>query len=159
MRKIGGASSDTVFQEQMPGSSMSTFVNASSYKPPEMSMGSATLAPKVGGKKPKTPKTPKTPKAKTPKAKTTKKGGDLISDVKGLAVPFAILLAKQGLEMAMDKKKKSPEPTPASKPKSLARRRTVGGDCTTCNKKGGSDDVKERFAKLSKEIDNFLKKY
>jgi hypothetical protein len=37
--------------------------------------------------------------------KATKKGGGLMDDVKNLAVPFAILLAKQGLQTMFDKKK------------------------------------------------------
>ena len=62
--------------------------------------------------------------------KVVKKGGSLASDLQNLAVPFAILLAKQGLEsmFSNEKKGKSSSPNKKSKSKSV---KTVqkGGDC------------------------------
>jgi hypothetical protein len=124
------------------------------------SVGSIPILPidlQSGGKKKKTV------------SKKSKKGGALIDDVKGLAVPFAILLAKQGLDMAFNKKDKTDKTDKADKTvktvktaktaSSLSRRKTVsGGGCDKgCEKKGGS--IKNKFEKLSKEIDAFLKKY
>lgn len=190
----------------------------------------AVTKPMMGGKK-------KVAK-KSPAKKTTKKGGALMDDVKNLAVPFAILLAKQGLQTMFDRKKTAKKggevelsASSASKVNSLRRRSTIaGGSCgsqcagvsqfTQQNvqsptmsqsvqlggkkkkvlrkkvaKKGGADDdddddqnnnifeaeggkkkksvkktskkaggsqsqqVKSRFEKLSKEIDEFLQKY
>jgi len=54
--------------------------------------------------------------------KKTKKGGDALSEqLTGLAVPFAFLLAKQGLEALKSNKKKS------ASPKKSARRATMAG--------------------------------
>jgi hypothetical protein len=174
----------------------------------------------TGGKK--TKKVVKKPVGKKPAAKkTTKKGGALMDDVKNLAVPFAILLAKQGLQSMFDKKKAKKggevelSASSASKVSSQRRRSTIaGGSCgSQCaglsqftnaatpvaptatqppalptlpqmggkkkvvkrvvkkikkSKKGGSEEqeagahsmqVKSRFEKLSKEIDEFLQKY
>lgn len=68
------------------------------------------------------------------KRSSRKQGGALIDDVKNLAVPFAILLAKQGLQSMFDKKKTTPDvplaASTASKPLSARRRSTaVGGSC------------------------------
>ena len=174
----------------------------------------------TGGKK--TKKVVKKPAGKKPAAKKTKKGGALMDDVKNLAVPFAILLAKQGLQSMFDKKKAKKggevelSASSASKVSSQRRRSTIaGGSCgSQCaglsqftnattpvaptatqppalptlpqmggkkkavkkpvkkavkkTKKGGSEEqeagahsmqVKSRFEKLSKEIDEFLQKY
>jgi len=72
-----------------------------------------------GGRK----KTVKKSSAKKTKKPTSKKGGDALSEqLTGLAVPFAFLLAKQGLEaLKKDKKKKS------ATPKKSARRGTMLG--------------------------------
>lgn len=138
----------------------------------------------MGGKKSKKSKSTK-PAASKPK-KSKKKGGALMDDVKNLAVPFAILLAKQGLQSVFDKKKKSPKSAISAKsaegPSSPRRKATAtGGSCGSgCSaqpmaggakkskkvkskkttKKGGElSDVQSRFDKLSQEIDSFLKKY
>jgi hypothetical protein len=82
----------------------------------------------------------KKPRAKVPKKKVVdskkakpqqkrpkvKHGGDLVSDIKNLAIPFAILLAKQGIVNVFDKKKpdttlKSIIETPSSLIKSVAK--------------------------------------
>lgn len=63
------------------------------------------------------------------------KGGALIDDVKNLAVPFAILLAKQGLQTMFDKKKNTSANSQlsakvAGQPTSSRRRSTIaGGSC------------------------------
>jgi hypothetical protein len=105
----------------------------------------------VGGKK-----TVKTSKKKTPK---TKKGGALVDDMKNLAVPFAILLAKYGIESMTDKSKDKPT------------KKSKGGECKTCTgdfdkkkkttKKGGKagEEMKKRFTQVANEIDAFLAKY
>lgn len=84
-----------------------------------------------------------------------KQGGSLVSDIQNLAVPFAILLAKQGLDGVFGKskpekpvaaKKKTTRPSsakaaPASKPASAQRRKTItggSGKASTSEKFGGS---------------------
>ena len=77
-------------------------------------------------------------KGKGKKPASSRKGGALIDDVKNLAVPFAILLAKQGLQTMFDKKKPASAAAQnsqlsakvASQPASTRRRSTVaGGSC------------------------------
>jgi hypothetical protein len=113
---------------------------------------------------------PKGKKQKTPKGKG-KKGGALVDDIKNLAVPFAILLAKQGLEgMFSDKKaeKKSGNMT--------KRKTTMAGGACGCSSQQQSADLKGGAKKpkggakkptrsgrstmsLAQSIDNFLRKY
>lgn len=94
-----------------------------------------------------------------------KKGGALVDDLKNLAVPFAILLAKQGVENMYAKKKSASKSTPKSAtPK---RRATLaGGACATgCGMTGGrrggsnAEQVKQNFSKIAADIDKFLAKY
>lgn len=98
------------------------------------------------------------------KSKVSKKGGALLQDVQNLAVPFAILLAKEGLtKMFKDEKKSSPSTKSvktASKPSGLRRRSTMtGGSCNLgCAAQTGGQAAKQLF-QLQKDIDNFLEKY
>jgi hypothetical protein len=98
------------------------------------------------------------------KKEKSKRGGAFVDDVKNLAVPFAILLAKEGLSKMFkdDKKnaKKDVSSKTASKPSSTRRRSTLsGGTCNLgCNAMTGGQAAKELF-QLQKEIDNFLEKY
>lgn len=99
------------------------------------------------------------------KSKVSKKGGALIQDVQNLAVPFAILLAKEGLsKMFKDEKKASlsskTSSKTASKTSSLRRRSTMnGGSCNLgCAAQTGGQAAKQLF-ELQKEIDSFLEKY
>ena len=91
----------------------------------------------MGGRR-KSTKTTKSTKG-TKSSRSKKSGGALIDDVKNLAVPFAILLAKQGLQTMFDKKK-TPQTQKtqnvqlsakaASQTSSSRRRSTaVGGSC------------------------------
>jgi hypothetical protein len=92
--------------------------------------------------------------AKSSAKKSVKKGGFIADDIKNLAVPFAILLAKQGLTNMFDKKKqesKAKTPSP-SKPSSIQRRKSVSGG-------SASVEVRENFDSIAKQINNFLKKY
>lgn len=185
------------------GETKSTFANSASMPtlgststPPPLA-NSATAPTQSGGKR----------KGAKKVAKKGKKGGALMDDVKNLAVPFAILLAKQGLQTMFDKKKKTASAgselsaRSASSASSARRRSTLtGGSCgsqcaahvapatggakrtsaakrttsksTTAkssstrasssrSSRGGAQgqQVKSRFEKLSKEIDEFLQKY
>ena len=107
-----------------------------------------------GGAKGKKKAAAKKPAGKKPAAK---KGGALVDDVKNLAVPFAILLAKQGLEGMFKKKEKKP-----SAAVSARRRSAAGGSCSTCatvpTAQAGGAKV-NRYKQLSDEIDRFLAKY
>lgn len=123
----------------------------------------------VGGRK-------KSPGAKkTTKKATAKKGGNLATDVVNLAVPFALLLAKQAVEAMFDKKKEKKEgkaktkassKTKSTKTKSSVksakspagvRRRTVAGGCGTTACAAGQSGGDIQFNELSAKIDNFLK--
>jgi hypothetical protein len=96
------------------------------------------------------------------KSKKEKKGGSFVADVNNLAVPFAILLAKEGLSKVFkkDTKKASVSPKTARKPSSLRRKSTLaGGSCNLgCGAMTGGRAARELFT-LQKEIDNFLEKY
>lgn len=94
------------------------------------------------------------------KSKVSKKGGALMSDVQNLAVPFAILLAKEGLSKMFKDDKKSVAPKTASKASSLRRRSTMaGGSCNLgCAAQTGGQAAKQLF-QLQQEIDSFLEKY
>lgn len=104
------------------------------------------------------------------KGKKGKKGGALVDDIKSLAVPFAILLAKQGLE-GMFSNKKSTSAKKSSESAALKNRKKtmVGGACGCAAaqdqkggkaKKGGSKTAKSaKSDTLAKSIDNFLRKY
>lgn len=99
------------------------------------------------------------------KSKKEKKGGSFVADVNNLAVPFAILLAKEGLSKVFkkdekDAKKSSMSAKNASKPTSLRRKSTLaGGSCNLgCGAMTGGRAARELFT-LQKEIDNFLEKY
>lgn len=101
--------------------------------------------------------------------KKADKGGAIVDDLKTLAVPFAIILAKKGLDMS--KKKKSNvtvtsgmSPKSTKKPMSSRRKTTFVGGCSSgC---GGHLDIPQgggsaggQIKKLHRSIDNFLKKY
>lgn len=100
------------------------------------------------------------------KSKQSKKGGSFVGDVQNLAVPFAILLAKEGLSKVFKKDDKTTKAsstlsaTSASKPKSTRRRSTLsGGSCNLgCGAMTGGRAARELF-QLQREIDNFLEKY
>lgn len=98
------------------------------------------------------------------KKQSSKKGGAIVDDVKNLAVPFAILLAKEGLAKMFkaDTKKpsKSLSASSASKPTSSRRRTTqAGGSCNLgCTTQTGGQAAKQLF-ELQTEIDRFLEKY
>jgi hypothetical protein len=71
-----------------------------------------SLTQEGGRKRPKVKAAPKKKVVVSKKAKpqhkprkVVKHGGDLVSDIKNLAIPFAILLAKQGIVNVFDKKK------------------------------------------------------
>lgn len=95
-----------------------------------------------------------------------KRGGAIVDDVKTLAVPFAILLAKEGLNKMFKEKKsataESLSPKAAATPSSTRRRSTLaGGSCNLgCGVGGqmGGAAARELF-NLQKSIDNFLQKY
>jgi hypothetical protein len=103
------------------------------------------------------------------KSSKSKKGGSFVSDVQNLAVPFAILLAKEGLSKVFKKDTKDTKTTKstsslsaksASRPASTRRRSTLsGGSCNLgCGALTGGRAARELF-QLQKEIDHFLEKY
>jgi hypothetical protein len=103
-------------------------------------------------------------------SKSQKDGGAFVTDVKNLAVPFAILLAKEGVskyfkgEKTADKKKtpssSKTSSSNASKSSSASRRRTMaGGSCNLgCGALTGGAAGKQ-LVQLQQQIDNFLEKY
>jgi hypothetical protein len=93
------------------------------------------------------------------KTKRPKKGGAFVDDVKNLAVPFAILLAKEGLtKVFADKKKKSAKEDAKKTTKSSTNKRTLkGGSCNAgCTMSGGAA---HELVQLQNKIDAFLQKY
>lgn len=80
--------------------------NAGSTMTPEM----VSSAQEGGKKRSKTKKVVKKPVKETTekksKSKKTTKGGSIAEDIKNLAVPFALLLAKEGVKKIYEKKQK-----------------------------------------------------
>ena len=125
-----------------------------------LSGGKAKRAKKPAAKKPDAKKPAAKPAAKKPAGK---KGGSLAHELKSLAVPFAILLAKQGLDGMFDSKKSDSKKAIEAKSGSSKRKAAVGGGCSSCATPppmaGGSKSGKSRYAQLAQEIDDFLSKY
>lgn len=80
--------------------------------------------------------------AKATASKSPKEGGNIMQDIQKLAIPFAILAAKKGLDVAVEKTKNTTKTTNASKT-------------------GGSKKkmVRGEMDKLSNEIEKYLNKY
>lgn len=151
--------------------------NASNSTYPGASVSNSTLS--VGGSKRSKTSQSKTcakqggQSSKAKSSKSKKQGGALVDDIKNLAVPFAILLAKQGLSTMFEKKsstdktkKPAAKKATAEKPSSTSRRKSVtgGGACTSgCGMTGGSQKSKKniqyQFNNIAQEIENFLQKY
>lgn len=134
----------------------------------EQQSGGKRKVKKASEPKPITKKTP-VPASKSSRPVShkpvAKKGGAIVDDVKTLAVPFAILLAKEGLNKLFKEKKSatsSLSPKAAASPSSTRRRSTLsGGSCNLgCGVGGqmGGAAARELF-NLQKSIDNFLQKY
>lgn len=118
---------------------------------------------------------------KKSRRKTSASGGGIVDDIKSLAVPFAILLAKQGLDSVLEKKHKEPADateSPSDTTKKSKRRGTLaGGQCSLCASaasvttpnnvmSGGSKamtskqkDLSKKFNNIAREIESFLNKY
>ena len=114
---------------------------------------------KPAAKKPAAPK--KAAAKEAPKKKMVKKGGsaDLVGNLTGLAVPFAFLLAKQGLEAMKEKEKKS---APKKTPTPARKASMAGGSCNNCTgmtMSGGSLNQAKKLAELKNNIDMFLAKF
>ncbi len=104
----------------------------------------------------------------------SRKGGSLMSSVTDLAVPFALILAKSGLEKLSENKPKpvklkSAKTTPA-KPKSTRGKRTQkgGSDCALCsgaqNMTAGEvhsarAHIRNEFQRLTNDLRALLKSY
>lgn len=98
----------------------------------------------------------------------TQHGGDLLTDVRNLAIPFSLLIAQKGLEYVMNKDDK-PAAMPA-KAKS-ARKTQKGGAhdgcalCAASAQAGGANNrvsharVAEEFRKLSQDLQELLTSY
>lgn len=132
---------------------MSSNSNSNKYIMPhgieEIPIGAAAPSAQEGGSKKKTTKKSKT-------SKTSHKGGDLMTDLKNLAVPFAIILAKQTVEKMNSDKKPSNSKSSKSSPE-ISRRKTVGGG--SIQMMNNSQEVKKNFSKLAQDINQFFKKY
>jgi hypothetical protein len=78
--------------------------------------------------------------AKVTASKSPKVGGNIMQDIQKLAIPFAILAAKKGLDVAVEKTKTTSK---------------------TTSKTGGSKKkmVRGEMDKLSNEIEKYLNKY
>lgn len=90
----------------------------------------------------------------------TLKGGNILGDVKDLAVPFGLVLAKSGIDYVMTKKtpkSKTQSTKPkATKPKAkkIVRGGAAGGECALCasSAKGGATEA--AHAQLRAEFKN-----
>jgi hypothetical protein len=93
-------------------------------------------------------------------SKQSKRGGSIVNDVKNLAVPFAILLAKEGLSKMFKVEETKKASKASSKTSTLKRRGTMsGGSCNLgCSAQTGGQAAKQLF-ELQNEIDHFLEKY
>ena len=118
------------------------------------------------------------------KGRKKAQGGALMNDISNLAVPFAILLAKQGLQHMYKKDKleegktaKSKSAKSAKEAKSAksaketkSRRKSsvravsggsCGSQCASSQQSGGNPksikEVQNRFKKISEDIDQFLR--
>ena len=95
------------------------------------------------------------------------KGGNMLNDLQNLAVPFGILLAKKGIDAALDKKTNAAQTkTNAAQTKTNAAQTKTNAAQTKTNaaqtKTGGASKAKnlrQEMDTLSNEIEKFLKKY
>lgn len=131
----------------------------------------ASVEVMAGGKKSRSQKTVSS--GKKQQQQQQKKGGAVVDDIKNLAVPFAILLAKQGIQSLFDKKSSESVGISASPKKSVksksSSRKQEGGSCVTCqgktaggaapSKQGRTTSLKKNYVSLAKKIDEFLSKY
>lgn len=155
---------------------MNSFVDAATKQVEHQAVGGAKRIVKKSSKQDNKKQTQKSQDKKTQqkqqdrsdkKKQSAKKGGAIVDDVKNLAVPFAILLAKEGLSKMFPKSAKSSSqakssisPASASKSSSSRRRTTMsGGSCNLgCTAQTGGQAAKQLF-ELQTEIDRFLEKY
>ncbi len=87
-------------------------------------------------------------KAKSKAASAPKQGGNMTQDIQRLAVPFGILLAKKGLDMAVEKNKKAT----GGKKEAAAKPAPKSGGSRKKSLRNEMDD-------LSNEIEQYLNKY
>jgi hypothetical protein len=99
----------------------------------------------------KTGKAAQSAKATDAKAKAPKHGGNIVQDLQKLAVPFAILVAKKGLDAAVEK---TNQKTASAKASSKASK--TGGSANVVSKRKA---VRGEMDKLSNEIEKYLNKY
>jgi hypothetical protein len=125
-----------MFGTAMSSSSTSTPIISASAPSSTYTMTAGARRKKVSKKKMMMDAPDMMPKKRVSKKKDAK-GGSLMSDVRNLAVPFAILLAKQGLDSMFEKKKvkkggneEGLGPDEAMRIRSERRRSTIaGGSC------------------------------
>ena len=136
---------------------------ANASKAPFIDYPTMTNAVSGGGKKKKLVKKTAETATKPVKAAKNKKGGSLVEDVKNLAVPFAILLAKEGIDAMFKSKAKSGKVAISARKSAQGgndMKKMTGGDCPSCKPLvGGAKSKASRYSQLSKEIDSFLSKY
>lgn len=84
-------------------------------------------------------------------------GGDIMHEIRNLAVPFTLLLAKNGIEQ-LKKNKRRAESKAKSKSKS---KKTKGGDCgCTKEKVGGSVSAAyNQIDNMANKLHNVMKNY
>ncbi len=101
----------------------------------------------------KTGKAAQSAKATDAKAKAPKHGGNIVQDLQKLAVPFAILVAKKGLDAAVEK---TNQKTSAKASKTSTSSSKTGGSATNLSKRKAA---RGEMDKLSNEIEKYLNKY
>lgn len=93
-------------------------------------------------------------------SKTIQIGGDIVTDMKHLAIPFSLLLALNGVDyIKKQQKKKALAPPKPSKKKQAPRQ--SGGACGACNgaKMVGGTAVNNELHKLAMDIKSILSQY
>lgn len=100
-----------------------------------------------------------------PKSKSAQKqGGAIVQDLQNLAVPFGILLAKKGLDMAVEKKANNAKPAQAQNASQTAKANNAPAQTAKNTKQnaksgGAAKSVRKEMDALSNEIERYLKKY
>lgn len=114
---------------------------------------------------------------RTTKQNQTQEGGNLLMEVKHLAIPFSLLLAKNGIEFLMhskdasakEKVKTTPKPKPATKTLTAKKTKSQVKPKKSTKKSGGAQECGEtgcatetmqgQLTQLKNDITQLLEKY
>ena len=93
-------------------------------------------------------------------------GGNFLSEIRDLAIPFGLLLAHSGLKQLIEKSSNGSKSknVKKSKPSSKKSKKQSGGDCTSCGMLGGStdknvsmhNDIQKEFVRVAQQLNTIL---